>query len=79
MYFMIGIHPNLAAVAAALSQFAADPCPTHWKALKRVLQYLKATPTHDICFSGSGDGRLFGSSDADWTDDVETRRSTSGC
>ena len=55
-----------------------DPCPTHWQALKRVLRYLQATPTHDICFSGSSEGELIGYTDADWADDIETRRSTSG-
>jgi len=61
-----------------LIQFAADPCPTHWQALKRVLRYLQATPTHGIRFSGSGSGELIGYSDADWAGDIETRRSTSG-
>jgi hypothetical protein len=78
MYLMVGTRPDLAAAVGTLSQFAADPCPTHWQALKRVLRYLQATPTHGIRFSGSGDGELIGYSDADWAGDIETRRSTSG-
>ena len=78
MYLMVGTRPDLAAAVGVLSQFAADPCPTHWQALKRVLRYLQATPTHGIRFSGSGDGELIGYSDADWAGDIETRRSTSG-
>ncbi|TMW61094.1 hypothetical protein Poli38472_014555 [Pythium oligandrum] len=78
MYLMVGTRPDLAASVGTLSQFAADPCPTHWQALKRVLRYLQATPMHGICFSGSSDGELIGYSDADWAGDIETRRSTSG-
>jgi len=78
MYLMVGTRPDLAAAVGVLSQFAADPCPTHWQALKRVLRYLQATPTHGIRFAGSGDGELIGYSDADWAGDIETRRSTSG-
>ncbi|KAF1334706.1 Integrase catalytic core protein, partial [Globisporangium splendens] len=78
MYLMVGTRPDLAAAVGTLSQFAADPCPTHWQALKRVLRYLQATPTHGIRFFGSGSGELIGYSDADWAGDIETRRSTSG-
>jgi hypothetical protein len=78
MYLMVGTRPDLAAVVGALSQFAADPCPTHWQALKRVFRYLRATPTHGIHFSGSSNGEIIGYSDADWAGDIETRRSTSG-
>lgn len=78
MYLMVGTRPGLAAAVGALSQFAADPCPTHWQALKRVLQYLQETQTQGIRFSGSGDGELVGYLDADWAGDIESRRSTSG-
>lgn len=78
MYLMVGTRPDLAAAVGTLSQFAADPCPTHWQALKRVLRYLQATPTYGLQFSASNDGRLVGYSDADWAGDIESRRSTSG-
>ncbi|KAF1328946.1 Gag-pol polyprotein, partial [Globisporangium splendens] len=78
MYLMVGTRPDLAAAVGTLSQFAADPCPTHWQALKRVPRYLQATPTHGIRFFGSGSGELIGYSDADWAGDIDTRRSTSG-
>ena len=78
MYLMVGTRPDLAAALGALSQLAADPCPTHWQALKRVFRYLRATLTHGLRFSGSGCGIMEGYSDADWAGDIETRRSTSG-
>ena len=78
MYLMVATRPDLAMAVGALSQFAADPCPTHWQALKRVLRYLQATPTHGLEFSRNGITILQGYSDADWAGDVETRRSTNG-
>ncbi|KAG3103454.1 Retrovirus-related Pol polyprotein from transposon TNT 1-94 [Phytophthora idaei] len=51
MYLMVATRPDLAAAVGVLSQFAADPCPTHWQALKRVLRYLQAAPTHGLEFS----------------------------
>mgnify|MGYP001763361097 CR=1 FL=1 len=50
MYLMVGTRPDLAAAVGVLSQFAADPCPTHWQALKRVFRYIQGTRTHGIEF-----------------------------
>uniref|UniRef100_H3HA27 Integrase catalytic domain-containing protein n=1 Tax=Phytophthora ramorum TaxID=164328 RepID=H3HA27_PHYRM len=78
MYLMVATRPDLAAAVGMLSQFSADPCPTHWQALKRVLRYLQATPTHGLEFSREDSVSMCGYSDADWAGDVESRRSTSG-
>ena len=78
MYLMVGSRPDLATAVGTLSQYAVDPCPTYWHALKRVFRYLQATPTHGLRFSGSSCGELEGYLDADWAGDIESRRSTSG-
>ena len=78
MYLMVATRPDLAAAVGVLSQFASDPCPTHWQALKRVLRYLQATTTHGIQFGHCKIDGLIGYSDADWAGDIESRRSTSG-
>uniref|UniRef100_H3H925 Integrase catalytic domain-containing protein n=1 Tax=Phytophthora ramorum TaxID=164328 RepID=H3H925_PHYRM len=78
MYLMVATRPDLAAAVGVLSQFSADPCPTHWQALKRVLRYLQATPTHGLEFSQEDSVGMCGYSDADWAGDTKSRRSTSG-
>uniref|UniRef100_H3H9M9 CCHC-type domain-containing protein n=1 Tax=Phytophthora ramorum TaxID=164328 RepID=H3H9M9_PHYRM len=78
MYLMVATRPDLAAAVGVLSQFSADPCPTHWQALKRVLRYLQATPTHGLEFLREDSLGMCGYSDADWAGDIESRRSTSG-
>ena len=45
--------------------------------MKRVIRYLKTTAGLGICYKRNGGGlRAF--SDADWANDVDTRRSTTG-
>ncbi|OWZ00175.1 Integrase, catalytic core protein, partial [Phytophthora megakarya] len=66
MYLMVGTRPDLAAAVGVLSQLAADPCPTHWQALKRVFRYIQGTKTHGIEFQANCDRGLEGYSDADW-------------
>uniref|UniRef100_A0A2N9EKE5 Integrase catalytic domain-containing protein n=1 Tax=Fagus sylvatica TaxID=28930 RepID=A0A2N9EKE5_FAGSY len=49
----------------------------HWRAVKRILRYLRGTSDHALCYHG-GDLRLTGYSDADWASDKDERKSTSG-
>ncbi|TJX12677.1 hypothetical protein E9840_12290, partial [Tissierella creatinini] len=78
MYLMVGTRPDLAAAVGVLSQFAADPCPTHWQALKRVFRYIRGTKTHGLVFQASSEDGLQGYSDADWAGDLADRKSASG-
>jgi hypothetical protein len=61
-----------------LAKFMANPGREHWDAGKRIVRYLKGNADMGICFDGSQGLRLVGYSDASWSDDVDTRRSTSG-
>lgn len=47
--------------------------------MKRIFAYLKGTINHDIKFkSGDSIKELIGFLDADYANDIETRRSTTG-
>ena len=52
----------------------------HWKAVKRVLHYVKGTLDLGITYSGAKDSSLTpqGYSDADWASDCIDRKSISG-
>ena len=78
MYLMVGTRPDLAAAVGVLSQIESDTCPTHWQALKRVFRYIQGTKTHGIEFHAHCKEGLVGCSDADWSGDIKSRRSTSG-
>jgi hypothetical protein len=78
LYLALGTRPDIAAAVVAVSRFNANPGPTHWTAVKRVLRYLKGTQELGITYSRSETPELVGYADSDWGGDVDTRRSTTG-
>ena len=70
--------PEISYSVNKLSQYMHCPLNEHWKALKRVLRYLKGTITHGLDFTRSKSLNLTAYSDSDWATDVDDRRSTSG-
>jgi hypothetical protein len=55
-----------------------EPKMTHWKAIKRILRYVKGTSSHDLFYSHTNEFDLIGYSDSDWSGDLDDRKSTSG-
>ena len=41
------------AAIAEVARFMQDPGPAHWKALKRIIRYLKSTRTWGLCYKSS--------------------------
>ena len=71
MYAAIGTHPDLAFAIQKLAQFSHALSDEHWKAVKRVLCYVKGTLDLGITYSGAKDSSLTpqGYSDTDWASD----------
>lgn len=85
MYLMLCTRPDIAYSISNLSKFSANPTREHWKAVKKVLRYLKGTINAKLVFRGNvthiqGHGQylLGGYTDAAFADCPDTRRSTSG-
>jgi len=86
MYLMIGTRPDIAAAVSIISQFASNPTILHHQAAKRIIRYIKGTINLKLNYEEKlnyGDVRerepmLIGYSDANWGNDVNTRRSTTG-
>lgn len=55
-----------------------NPLDEHWKAVKRILRYLKGTQNHGLSLKACNDININAYRDADWASDVDDRRSTSG-
>ena len=55
------------------------PSDLHWKAVKRVLRYLRGTIQIGLCITPIDEFNLHVYSDADWSRDIVDRVSTSGC
>jgi hypothetical protein len=82
MYAAICTRPDLSYAVSLLGRYAAKPQACHWEALKRVLRYVKGTLDMVLRYDGSGpvstDFEFHGYTDADWSGDSDTSRSTSG-
>ncbi|GAU30708.1 hypothetical protein TSUD_39320 [Trifolium subterraneum] len=73
--------PDIAYSVNKVCQFMSHPLDSHWKAVKRILRYLKGTINHGLLIQPSTTGPPFSLraySDADWATDQDDRRSTSG-
>lgn len=70
--------PDLSYSVGVLSRFMENPKYAHWKALKRILRYVKGTEFLGLFYSNSPEYMLKGYSDSDWHGDVDDRKSTSG-
>lgn len=77
MYAMLGTRPDIAFSVSVVSRFCANPTEEHWKLVKRIMCYLRATVDFELVFQGDLKD-LSGYTDSDWAQDPETRRSTSG-
>ena len=90
MYLMVGTRPDLAAAVGIVSQFSASPRKSHLAAAKRIIRYLKGSinlklklgnatnATKNATIDPAETIKISGYSDANWGNDINTRRSTSG-
>lgn len=71
--------PDIAHAVGVLARYGSNPGKAHFEALKRVLRYLRGTHNYGLTLGGSEHKEdLIGWTEADWADDEDTRRSTSG-
>ena len=77
MYTMMCTRPDIFHAVGMASRYQSNPGQEHWKEVKRILRYLKATTEYSLCYQGK-ELRLKGYTDADWGGDLDERKSTSG-
>jgi hypothetical protein len=79
MYAMVGTRPDLAFAVGLASRYLSQPRQSHWKAVKQILAYVKGTLDVGLVYGGlDANAQLVGYTDADWANDVDTRRSVTG-
>ena len=81
MFLSVVTRPDLAYIVNFLSRYMCNFDRSHWRAVQRVLKYLKQTPRVGLCYSASDKSQFHvkAYSDADFGGDRDQRRSTSGC
>ena len=78
IYLMIGSQPDITWAVSRLSQYMPDPTDQHMEAVKHVFRYLRQIMEYKIQYQGAGNSGLIGYSDADWGENRDNRRSTTG-
>ncbi|KAK2969902.1 hypothetical protein RJ640_009848 [Escallonia rubra] len=76
MYAMLCTLLDICYAVGMVNRYQSNPGPTHWNAVKRILQYLRGTADLVLCYHG-GDLRLRAYNDVDWGANRDERRSTS--
>ncbi|UYV60352.1 hypothetical protein LAZ67_1000919 [Cordylochernes scorpioides] len=72
MYLSTGTRPDLAYAISNLSQYCKEPYEIHWKALKKVLRYVKGT--RNVCLKlTSKMGHLTAFTDASWNNTADAK------
>ena len=77
MYAMLYTRPDICFAVGMVSRYQSSPGEAHWKAVKRILRYLKGIADYSLCYQGSN-LTVRGYTDADWAGDGDERKSTSG-
>jgi hypothetical protein len=70
--------PELAYAVQQACLHMHAPRDVHWNIIKRILRYVRGTPSHGILLRASSSTTLTAYTDADWAGRPDTRRSTSG-
>lgn len=75
MYLCNATRPDICYATCLLARFSAHPRECHWKAARRVLNYVYCTRQLGLCYSA---GTLQAFSDSDYASCTTTRKSISG-
>ncbi|XP_016734222.1 secreted RxLR effector protein 161-like [Gossypium hirsutum] len=78
LQYVVITRPDIAFLVNKACQFMHRPLDTHYKAVKRVLRYLRGTLDFGLYFTPTLKLLLERYSDTSWASDADNRRSTSG-
>ena len=72
MYAMFTTHPDISFAVGVGSKYMANPCKTHWEAVKNIMRYLNGIREMCTCF-GRKDAFVYGYANADFTRNIDNR------
>jgi hypothetical protein len=78
MYYVVKIAPDCANAARELSQYMAQPTAEHWRAMERLVGYLKHKGSHHLIYRKPRELRVIGSADSNYATSPDDRKSISG-
>ncbi|XP_045783756.1 secreted RxLR effector protein 161-like [Maniola jurtina] len=78
MHLAIVSRPDIMFAVSLVSRFLNCYNESHWNAVKKIFKYLKETKNYGLCYLSSTNHEILGYCDADYANDVDTRRSIRG-
>ena len=78
LLYLTHSHPNISFAVGRVARYMQTPHESHWKAAKRILQYIRGTIQFGIHYSTWGKPLLVGFTDSNWAGDPDDRKSTTG-
>ncbi len=78
LYLSGWTRPDIACAVNNVARFCSRPTSEYWTAVKRIFRYLKGTSQFGLLYVKGKNEVLSVCSDADWTGDINDRKSTSG-
>lgn len=78
LLYLTNTRPDITFAIQQLSQHVNSPTITHFNVVCRVLKYLKGTAGRGLFYPRDSILQVFGFSDADWANCVDTKKSVSG-
>jgi hypothetical protein len=76
--YLICTRLNILFGVELVNKFMGTPIMTHFKTMKRILQYIKGTVHFGLFYRYSNRFELVGYSDSDWAGDMNDRNNTTG-
>ena len=76
--YLTHTRPDIYYAISVASRYMDQPHDIHWRAAKRILNFVQGTRTHGIFYKAKSDLDLIGFTDSDWASDNTDRKSTSG-
>ena len=77
LLYLTHTRPDICYAVSVASRYMDQPHDIHWKAAKRILNFVQGTRTHGIFYKAKSDLDLIGFIDSDWAGDSTDRKSTS--
>ena len=78
LLYLTHTRPELSYAVSVTSRYMDQPQEIHWRASKRILNFVQGTRTHGIFYKAKYDLELVGFTDSDWACDNKDRNSTLG-
>ena len=78
LIYLTTTRPDISYAVHQVSQFMSSPRHFHLDVVRRIIRYLRGSPTRGLFFPTDTSLQLVAHSDADWVGCSDTRRSTTG-